>query len=137
MRRVIAIDYGSVRIGIAISDPLKMFARPYDTIQNKGDESVINKIREIIESEDVELIVVGLPLNMEGEDTAQTTLVREFFASLREQTDIPLVWQDERFTSQEANAGLKRKRLTIHQSRARIDKTAAAVILQRYLDKES
>jgi len=101
------IDYGSVRIGIALSDPLQIISRPYKVIPNTG-EKTFSEIKKIIKDENVEKIVLGIPYNLEGKDSAKTKEVREFGELLQQKISIPIVLWDERFTSAEANEVLKK-----------------------------
>lgn len=131
--RILAIDYGEKRIGLALSDPMRSIAKPYKVLQNKL--GFWEELRAIIKSERVGKIVLGLPLNFEGEDTAKTREVREFGKQLSSEISEPWEYIDESFTSQEANSALKRMGYTIKESRKVIDKVAAALILRTYLDR--
>ncbi|MCL2064570.1 MAG: Holliday junction resolvase RuvX [Candidatus Cloacimonetes bacterium] len=134
MTRWLAIDHGEKRIGIAITDPLKMFVTPYQTIENKSDDSVFEELKRIFASQNVEKIIIGLPLNIEGEDTPKTIEVREFYKKLSEKTDLTLVLWDERYSTCEANEILKNKGKNWKESRNVVDQIAAAVILKSYIE---
>ena len=134
MSRWLGIDFGEKRIGIAVTDPLKMFVSPLVTLENKSEEYVFNKLKEIISSHDIEKVILGLPLNLDGEDTLKTAEVREFHKKLSEVIDLPLVWWDERYSTSEANDFLKNKGKNWKDSRVVVDQIAAAIILKSYLD---
>ena len=134
MSRWIAIDYGEKRIGIAVTDHLKMFVNPLTTIENKSDSAVFDQLLKIFQSQEVEKVIIGLPLSLDGEDTAKTKETREFYKKLSEKTSLPLIWWDERYSTYEANELLKNKGLNWEKSRNVIDQIAAAVILKSYVD---
>ncbi len=131
--RVLAIDYGTVRVGIALSDPMRIIASPYRTIQLESDTQVISEIIEIIREQSVKEIVLGLPLNLSGEDTIQTGKTRDFCQLLKESIDLPVKWQDERFTSKESEAEIRKMGLSPKQGRKIVDQIAASLILRSYL----
>lgn len=128
-----SIDYGTVRIGIALSDPLQIIANPFKVIQNSG-EDVFNEINSIIKSEKVEKIILGLPVNLKGKDTKKTIEVRIFFEKLKNRISIPIIYWDESYSSVEAEEMLKRMGKSIKESRKVVDKFAASIILKSYLD---
>jgi len=127
------IDYGSVRIGIALSDPLQIISRPYKVIANSGEET-FSEIKKIIEKEKVGKIVLGLPLNLEGKDSVKTEEVRKFGKLLQRELSIPIIFWDERFSSVEANEILKKMGYNFIESKKHIDKIAASLILKNYLE---
>lgn len=128
------IDFGEVRIGIALSDPLRIIAQPYKVIPN--DQDTISEIKKIIKTKEIGKIILGLPQNIKGEDTKKTLEVREFSEILRKNVDIPVIFWDESYTSVEANEELKQKKLSISESRKIIDKIAASIILRRYMEDQ-
>ncbi|RLC51620.1 MAG: Holliday junction resolvase RuvX [Candidatus Cloacimonadota bacterium] len=131
--RIMGIDYGSVRIGIALSDPLQIISRPYKVIANSGEET-FSEIKKIIEKEKVGKIVLGLPLNLEGKDSVKTEEVRKFGKLLQRELSIPIIFWDERFSSVEANEILKKMGYNFIESKKHIDKIAASLILKNYLE---
>ncbi|MCD4797123.1 MAG: Holliday junction resolvase RuvX [Candidatus Cloacimonetes bacterium] len=131
--RIMCIDHGETRIGIALSDPLQIISRPYKVISNTNDNTLA-EIKKIIEKENVGKIVVGLPVNFEGEDTIRTGEVREFVERLKKKISIPVIFWDERYSTVEANEILKKKKYSIKESKSVIDKVAASIILRDYLD---
>ncbi len=129
------IDFGEVRIGIALSDPLQIISQPYRVIPN--DDDTISEIKNIIKSEEVRKIILGLPLNLNGEDTKKTLEVREFSEVLKSNVNIPVIFWDERYTSVEANEELKHMGYGIAESRKVIDKVAASIILKNYMENQA
>ena len=128
-----AIDYGLKRVGVAVTDPLKMIANPLDTIESK---KIIDFIKSYSEKEEVERIIVGMPKNLQNQDTDATALVTKFITKLKEVVNIPIETIDERFTSKMAfqsmiDSGMKKKD---RQNKGTIDKVSATIILQDYLE---
>lgn len=134
MGRIIGIDYGLKRVGIAVTDPLKIIASPLATIETS---SAIEFISDYCEREDVETLVLGMPLKLNGEETHSTRPALEFGEKLKEKIPgITLAWQDEQFTSKMAveamvAGGMKKKD---RRKKENIDKISAAIILQSYLE---
>jgi len=133
--RLMGIDFGEVRIGIALSDPLQIISQPFKVIPN-GDKTIY-KIQEIIKTEEVGKIILGLPLNLDGEDTKKTLEVREFSEILKSNVDIPVIFWDERYSTVEANEKLKQMGYGIAESRKVIDKVAASIILKSYMENQA
>ena len=122
--KVLALDYGSARTGVAVSDPTGTVARPLDVVEDAGGDAGLRRLAEIARSEAVERIVVGLPLTLRGEHGAQAAETEDFVARLREATRVPVVSFDERFTTRIAES---------QPSRAPSDAVAAAHLLTGYL----
>ena len=133
MGRILGIDYGNSRIGLAISDPKKVIAFPHSTIQIKDVAGIKKVIREIIKKKEVEAIVIGLPLGLNGKDTTQTKIVRNFKNKVDE-LNIPTFFQDERYSSISAKKTLISQKIKTGYNKDLIDRTAAAILLQQYLD---
>lgn len=129
------IDFGDVRIGIALSDPLQIISQPFKVISN--NDNTINQIQDIIKTEEVGKIILGLPLNLDGEDTKKTLEVREFSEILKSNVDIPVIFWDERYTTVEANEKLKQMGYGIAESRKVVDKVAASIILKSYMENQA
>lgn len=132
---MLGIDYGTVRIGVAVSDPLKIFAQGLTTLDNTP--SVWEKLLAIIDEKDIALIVVGLPLNLKGERGFKSDEVDEFIAKLKTRTPVEVVQWDERFTSKIAqqtilSMGTKKMK---RREKGKVDEIAAAVMLQGFLDQ--
>lgn len=135
--RILGLDIGSKRIGIAISDELGFTAQGLETLDSKGSENDVNNIVKIVEKYGVTEIVVGMPYNMNGTEGPQVKKVREFMERMGQRTEVPLREWDERLST----AGAERILLEADLSRAKrrkvIDKLAAVLILQGYLDNRS
>ena len=136
MARALGIDFGEKRVGLALSDKLKLIASPYKTIDYVSENDLISKIKKIVFEKEIKVFVLGLPLNMKGEDSAQTKKVRKF-KKLLSILSLPIVYEDERFSSIIAKNSLVLQNVKTGNNKSEIDKTAAAIILQQYLDKNS
>jgi len=136
MGRVLGIDYGDSRIGLAMSDPLKIIASPFKTIRNEGNEKCLQVFQSLIKEKDVEAIVVGLPIGLKGQETAQTKKVREF-ADLLYALKLPIRLEDERLSSVSAEKSMIQQNIKIGHNKGLIDQRAAAIILQQFLDKQN
>ena len=134
MGRLLAIDYGARRVGLALSDPLKMIASPYRTIINKSDSDLILEIEKIITAEDIEQTIIGLPLGMAGQITEQTKKVEEFAGKLITR-GIAIEYEDERWSSVAAKRSMKEQNIKSGYNKELVDQTAAAIFLQQYLDR--
>lgn len=130
--RIMGIDHGAVRVGIAISDPMQIIARPYKVIIN--NDGLLDEITSIIKKENIGKIIIGLPLNLAGKDTQKTKEVRDFAEKLKKDISIPVILWDERYTTVEANEALQEMGYNIHESKDVIDKVAASLILRNYLE---
>ena len=97
--KVLALDYGSARTGVAVSDPTGTVARPVTTVERVGTDRGFAKLLAVIEAEEPELVVVGLPLTLRGERGEQARASEQFAARLRKALDVPVVLFDERFTT--------------------------------------
>lgn len=136
---MLGVDWGSKRIGLAISDPTRTLASPLTVVaRRRGKRPPLRRIQEIAQAEEVTEIVVGLPLELDGSESAWTGEVRAAGRLLADRLGVPLAFADERFTSVEAeylvrSIGLPKKK---REERGRIDRAAAAIILQSWLDQE-
>lgn len=127
------LDYGTRRIGVALSDALGLTAQPFAVLDaNSGD--LISEVRSLVEDNEVELIVVGLPVNLSGGDTQSTEGARKLATRVAEATGLPVKLADERFTTKTAEQILIDANVRRRRRRQVIDKVAAAVMLQNYLD---
>lgn len=131
MQRVLGIDYGEKRIGLALSDPLQIIASPYKTIQN--NDQLLDSLKSIMQLENVQCVVVGWPKGMLGQNTRQTDIVKIFVSSL-EKNGIQVKLVDERLSSVSAEKALQQKGIKTGHHKDLVDQTAAAIILQQYLD---
>jgi len=133
--RILSIDYGTKRVGLAVTDPLQIIANGLDTISTK---EIFDFLKDYFSKEDVEQIVIGEPLHLDGNPTYVTPLVHELAEKLKKlYPDIKVVLQDERFTSVDARriireSGAKKKK---RQDKSLIDKVSAVLILQDYLER--
>ena len=133
MKRVLGIDYGDVRVGLALSDLTQTIAKPFKTLIYNDANHLINQIQEIVNDQDVETIVIGIPYNMKGEDTQQTTKVKEFASLVDKNLEADIKFIDERLTSYEAEQVMHKMNIKTGFNKDKIDKIAASIILQEYL----
>ena len=136
MSRCIGIDLGSKRVGLALSDKMNMIASPYRTLIVKNEQDLLDQLRLIIVDFKVKTIVLGLPLNMNGEDSAQTKKIREF-KSMLSIFNLPVILEDERLSSVSAKRSLVMQDIKTGHNKSEIDKRAAAIFLQQFLDKKN
>ncbi len=132
--RILAIDHGTKRMGIAISDELKMIAQPLEFIPAEPMDKFLERLKQILQQQQVELILIGLPRNMDGSYGPAAEKVREFVAQLRQSLTAPIKTWDERLTSAQANRILIGANVRRSQRREKVDQMAAAILLQSYLD---
>ena len=135
MNRTLAIDYGEKKVGLALSDPLKIIAKPYKTIDNISDEKLIESFNAIISDKNIDEIVIGLPITMKNSFSKQTENVDKFIELLKKKINIKVVVVDERLSSIEAKKSLINQGIKTGHNKKDIDMTAAALFLQSYLDK--
>ena len=133
MGRILGVDYGESRIGLALSDDTKTIAFPFKTIKNKNINFLLDFFRKLNSEKSIESIVIGLPLGMNGKDTQQTKNVRIFSKTL-DILELPIFLQDERLTSVSAKKSLIRQNIKTGHNKKRIDKIAATILLQQFLD---
>lgn len=132
--RLLAVDYGTVRIGLAVSDPQQTFAFPLATYPRQDQGRDAAYFRELVEREAIGQIVVGLPVHSDGREGTKALEARAFGAWLAETTGLPVVFFDERFTTAEAEKILWSAGLTHRQRKQRRDRLAAQILLQSYLE---
>ena len=132
-----ALDVGDVRIGIAVSDLMEIIANPLETYTRKGNLEIdAQYILKLAQEKEVSLIVSGLPLGLRGQENEQTAKTREFIDKLREICDVPIEYLDERFTTLSAERVLIEGNVRRENRKKVIDKVAATIILQNYLDRK-
>ena len=137
MGRVMALDVGDVRIGIAVSDLMDIIANPLETYTRKGNLDIdAQYIVNLAKSKEVSLFISGLPLGLKGQENEQTAKTREFVDKLKEICDIPVEYLDERFTTLSAERVLIEGNVRREDRKKVIDKVAATIILQNYLDRK-
>jgi len=132
--RIMAIDYGTKRIGIAMTDPLCIFAKAHSVLENSGFEDILPKIQALIDENEVCKVVVGMPYAIDGSYTPKTTETEDFKKKLQERLKIPVLSYDERYSSADAEAELKMMGKSWQESRKMVDAMAAAMILKSYLE---
>ncbi len=137
LSRVLGLDYGERRIGLALSDPLGIIARPLAIIDRKETKDYISRISEIISEKKITSIVVGLPLTLKGHNSKQTEIVLAFIDQLQSELQIPILSIDERLSSMAAKKSLQIQSVKTGHEKGRVDETAAAIFLQEYLDSKS
>lgn len=137
MGRIMALDVGDVRIGIAVSDPLGIIANPLETYTRKGNvERDAQYIVDLAKTKEVDLFISGLPLGLNGCENEQTRKTRDFINALSGLTDVPVKYLDERFTTLSAERTLIQGNVRREDRKKVIDKVAATIILQNYLDSK-
>jgi putative Holliday junction resolvase len=132
--RILALDIGKRRIGVAVSDPLGLVARPVQTLRSVSLNVDVAKVTEIAGELEAEMIVVGDPLHMSGDAGTMSNRAHKFGEVLREVSGLPVEYCDERLTSVEAQRILQESGVPPRKAREQIDAVAAAVILQSYLN---
>ena len=135
--RILALDHGTVRIGVALSDELKMIASPLEFIPAEPFADVLTRLKALIREKEVELIVIGMPRNMDGSYGPAADKVREFATALKDALAIPLKMWDERLTSTHANRMMSEGGVKRDKRKEKVDGMAAAIFLQSYLDATS
>lgn len=135
--RYMALDVGDVRLGVAMTDPLRIIASPHSVIQHTTDEQDIDAIRKLVAEQGVVRIVVGLPLNQDGKPGPQAEKVLAFVEKLKAAVDVDVVTQDERFTTAASQRTLIQADVKRKDRKKVIDKVAAQGILQTYMDRQA
>jgi putative holliday junction resolvase len=135
--RILALDHGTKRIGVAISDELKLIAQPLEFIPAEPFADFIVRLQELIRDKQVEQVVVGLPRNMNGTFGPAAQRVQEFIAALKPSVEVPIRTWDERLTSTQANRLLIQGGVRRQERKEKVDQMAAAILLQSYLDSLS
>jgi putative Holliday junction resolvase len=135
--RILAIDHGMRRMGIAISDELKTIAQPLEFIPAEPFEALLDRLQTIMADKPVELILVGMPRNMDGTYGPAAEKVRVFVDSLKARLPVPIRTWDERLTTVQANRFLIAADVKRRDRKQKVDQTAAAILLQSYLDAQA
>jgi putative Holliday junction resolvase len=130
----LGVDYGQVRVGLAVSDSERRIASPKATIQRRNPEQDAAYFRDVVADEEIAEIVVGLPLHLDGREGQKAREARAFGQWLAETTGLPVVFWDERFSTVEAESALWQAGLTHKRRKNRRDRVAAQIFLQSYLD---
>ncbi len=132
--RILALDHGTKRIGVALSDELKMLAQPLEYIPAEPFAEFLARLRELLREKEVEMVLVGIPRNMDGSYGPAALKVQDFVAALRAAITVPIEMWDERLTSVQANRLLIAGKVRREKRKEKVDKMAAAILLQAYLD---
>jgi putative Holliday junction resolvase len=132
--RILALDHGTVRIGVAVSDEMKMIATPLEYIPAEPFADFLGRLKEILRDKEVELILIGMPRNMNGTYGPAALKVQEFVDVLKSLLPVPIKLWDERLTSTQANRYLIEGNVRRADRKQKVDKAAAAILLQSYLD---
>jgi putative Holliday junction resolvase len=133
-RRILALDLGKRRIGLAISDPLGITAQGLPNLERTRKRDDLAALQELIRAKDVGLVLLGNPIHMSGAEGRQSGWVREFAAALEQRTGLPVKLWDERLTSVEAGRVLRQSGISIEKRAAAVDRLSAVILLQSFLD---
>ena len=133
MHKVMALDIGTKRIGIALSDYLQMLANGHSYIQREPENFAIEQIYKIAKENNVKTIVVGLPLNMDDSEGFQAKNCKDFASKL---SDFEIIFEDERLTSDQAEENLRNKKINYRKDKGLVDIESACIILEQYLERK-
>ena len=136
MGRLLALDIGERRIGVALSDPMHIIASPHSIIDRKITPDYMDEIQKLISEQEVEALVIGLPLTLRNNVSQQTQKVQLIIKELNTELTLPIHTVDERLSSVSAENALKLKGIKTGHNKGEIDKTAAAIFLQEFLDSK-
>jgi putative Holliday junction resolvase len=134
--RVLALDVGNKRIGVAVSDATRLIARPVETVTRKNREYDVRRVAEIIAEQEAAVVVIGLPKNMDDSEGEQAQRTRSFAKQLSRATSARIIFEDERLSTFSAIESLVERGVKTGHSRELVDMEAATIILQGYLDRE-
>ena len=132
--RILALDLGKKRIGLALSDPLRITAQGLPNLVRTNNRADLQALGELVREREVGLILMGNPINMRGSEGRQSGWVREFAKSIEARLGVPVQFWDERLTSVEAGRVLRSSGISIEKRAAAVDKLSAVILLQSYLD---
>ena len=135
MSRTLGIDFGTRRIGLALSDPTGILASPLPFLENTGLPEVTARLKELVATQGIQTVVVGLPRNMDGSYGPSAEKVGEFIAQIQPHLSAQIVALDERLTTAQASRDLSRMGLDQRELRKKVDSSSAALILQQFLDR--
>jgi putative Holliday junction resolvase len=134
--RIMAIDLGEKRIGVALSDPTRTLAKAYGVLARKSRREDFERFGRIIAEQAVALVVMGLPITLSGEEGQRAAWVRDYTAELQQHLPVPIVFWDESLTTKEAEASLRARGQRGKKIKQRVDAVAAAFILESFLNAE-
>jgi putative pre-16S rRNA nuclease len=132
--RILALDHGTRRVGVAVSDEMQLIAQPLEYIPPEPFADFLKRLKEILREKEISLIVIGMPRNMDGSYGPAALKVQEFVAALKVAVTVPTKTWDERLTTVQAQKFLIEGGVRRKQRKEKVDKTAAAILLQSYLD---
>ena len=132
--RILALDHGTKRIGVAVSDELKLIAQPLEFVPAEPFPAFLARLKTLLAEKEVELVLVGMPRNMNGTYGPAAAKVEEFITQLREEISVPIKTWDERLTSAQANRYLIEGNVRREKRKEKVDQMAAAILLQSFLD---
>lgn len=132
--RVLALDPGTKRIGVAVCDELRITTRPLDVIERTSWKKLLAAVKDLIREFDAKALVIGLPLESDGSESEMSELARDWARKFSLSLDIPIILQDERVTSYEAKGRLWREGKAVEETRSLVDSEAAAIILSDFLE---
>ena len=132
--RILALDHGTVRVGVAVSDELRIIASPLEYIAAGPFDAFLTRLQQILKEKEVGLVLVGMPRNMDGSSGPAAQKVQEFITTLKQSISVPIQTWDERLTTVQANRFLIQANIKRKDRRQKVDQTAAAILLQSYLD---
>lgn len=135
MGRILGIDHGEKRVGLALSDPLETIAKPFRTLALR-DEQLFLALEDLVAEQEITALVIGLPRGMRGQETHQTRRVRAFARQCTQRLRLPVTLEDERLSSISARKALVQQSIKSGHEKALVDQTAAAIILQQFLDRQ-
>ena len=137
MSRLLGIDYGTVRIGLALSDPTRTLASPLPFLENNSPQQVTQALSELIQTHQISALIIGLPRNMDGTYGPSAQKVRDFISQIQKDILLPITPIDERLTTAQASKQLTGIGLNQKQLRKKVDSSSACLILQQYLDRST
>jgi len=135
--RLLGIDYGTVRIGLALSDPTGTLASPLPFLPNQSPQQVTQALSELIQTHQITALIIGLPRNMDGTYGPSAQKVRDFISQIQKGILLPITPIDERLTTAQASKQLMGIGLSQKQLRKKVDSSSACLILQQYLDRST
>lgn len=133
MHKVMALDIGTKRVGIALSDYLLMLANGHSYIQRTPEDSALAQIQNIAKENNVKKIVIGIPYNMDGSEGAQAKDCKEFASKIK---NYEIIYEDERLTSDTAEENLRNKKIDFRKDKGLVDIESACIILEQYLSRK-
>jgi putative Holliday junction resolvase len=135
--RLLGIDYGTVRIGLALSDPTGTLASPLPFLPNQSPQQVTQALSELIQTHQITALIIGLPRNMDGTYGPSAQKVRDFISQIQKDILLPITPIDERLTTAQASKQLAGIGLSQKELRKKVDSSSACLILQQYLDRST